>query len=342
MTTILVTIAIAALIGALVGWLVSEKSTLAWYWCALIGLVAGAAIWALLFFLVVPLIAKPAVASPNPAPISESNPTLTSTGSTIILQCNGTTFTLTPPPAPYIGYKCDENGQPTYVSVSTPTGPAPVEAPNAPTQTSCIYNGDPILANGFTPANVFVLDETVNYAAKTVTSTYYFASTPVQAVINGQIHHNMWIYCTKDDAAKGANTEYNERLSESQQPGWAYGFTVSTPTEGTPSSVVPNTTTMTACVYNGDPIMPNGYTPTDVFVLDETVNYAQKTVTSTFYFTSVPVQATINGQIHHNLWIYCSRDGAAFGAQTEFAERSSEAKQPGWAYGFTVNPPFGQ
>ena len=109
------------------------------------------------------------------------------------------------------------------------------------------------------------------------------------------------------------------------------------------STPIPPTTIPTAaCAYNGDPIAPNAYTPANVFVLDETVNYSLKTISSTFYFTSVPVQASIIGQVHHNLWIYCTLDAANKGAQTEFAERSSEALQPGWANGFTVYAPFGR
>ncbi|MFZ2206621.1 MAG: hypothetical protein WA061_06175 [Microgenomates group bacterium] len=85
---------------------------------------------------------------------------------------------------------------------------------------------DPGYGNAYTPANTFVVVETVNYSARTIVITYYYATSPVLSSINGEIHTNIWYgYCSLDKALEGAQTTLRERESMTLFDGYDISIT---------------------------------------------------------------------------------------------------------------------
>ncbi len=108
----------------------------------------------------------------------------------------------------------------------------------------------------------------------------------------------------------------------------------------TPKSSTP------ACNYDVvalDPGNGDQYTPTDVWVLQEDVDFGAMTINFKLFYTTTPVLATINGKHHTNLWYYCSETVAKAGENSQYRERLSDSKIVGNPlYGMTVFSPFGQ
>lgn len=102
--------------------------------------------------------------------------------------------------------------------------------PAAPACTYSVIALDPGQGVQWTPSNVWVLSEVVNFNADTITLELFYTTSPVKAFIQGEVHTNLWYYCDKDVAEAGADSQYQERLSESKiVNGWAYGMSVSPP-----------------------------------------------------------------------------------------------------------------
>lgn len=204
---------------------------------------------------------------------------------------------------------------------------------NAGSQPICngnIYAIDPKnpSALGLTaPAGSIVLIETVNHTAMTITLEVRQLATPMTAYTTGDVDVNLWYgYCTLSAANEAAITQKAERDSDT----WAVGYTV---------TIVGNSlSSPTSCTESIVPVQPNAYTPSNVYVVVETVNYSAKTVTIQALYTNQPIQASIVGTTHVNIWYgYCDLQSAQNGALTEKAERESESKiVGGWAYGFSV------
>lgn len=183
------------------------------------------------------------------------------------------------------------------------------------------------------PAGSIVLVETVNHTAKTITLTFFLANEPVTAYTSGSLDVNVWYgYCTLSSANEATLMQKEERESDT----WADGYVVNIVTSSfTPSASLSCAETIMAI----NPGTANHQkTPAGVYVVEETVNYDARTVTIRYFYADQPVEASINGAIHVNVWYgYCNLQSAQNGAMSQKAERESEAAVTGsWADDFTV------